>query len=101
LLEICMQNLFEWYLYLLKIYIYIQILNSIGFAYTTETDEKRNQLVKLINKYLKEFKVIEENILETQTWQLKKSWVRVSYYWRKGKSEENIVPLNRNRFSKN
>ncbi|MBW4361052.1 hypothetical protein [Flavobacterium taihuense] len=42
-------------------------INSIDFAYSTEIDKERNQLVKLIDKYLKNSKFIGENILETKT----------------------------------
>ena len=42
-------------------------INSIDFAYSTETELERNQLVKLIDKYLKNSKAIEKNILETKT----------------------------------
>jgi hypothetical protein len=37
-----------------NLYLYSDI-NSIDFAYTTETEEERFQLVKLINKYRKDF----------------------------------------------
>lgn len=40
-------------------------INSIDFAYSTETELERNQLVKLIDKYLKNSKAIEKNILDT------------------------------------
>ena len=42
-------------------------INSIDFAYSTETKKERNQLVKLIDKYLKNSKAIGENTLETKT----------------------------------
>ncbi len=42
-------------------------INSIDFGYTTETDEERNQLVKLIDKYLVNSISIEESISSKPT----------------------------------
>lgn len=42
-------------------------INSIDFAYKTETDEERNQLVNLINKYLANSKPIEQYIIASKT----------------------------------
>lgn len=67
-------------------------INSIDFAYTTETDKERNQLVKLIDKYLKNSKVIEENILDTKPEVEKELSNEVTI--EKDEIRKNIFPLN-------
>lgn len=53
-------------------------INSIDFAYSTETEEERYQLVKLINKYLNVKKPIELNVLEKTNTVLKANTIKES-----------------------
>lgn len=57
-----------------NLYLYSDI-NSIDFAYSTETEVERNQLVKLIDKYLKNSKSVEQNISTKINEEIKKEIV--------------------------
>ena len=67
-------------------------INSIDFAYSTETEIERNQLVKLIDKYLKNSsaKIVKNEKLRESTSQIFNNEVCVEKYEITG----NIFPLN-------